>query len=555
MATYLTPEEQGFANSFAARQRDFIEQGVKPGLALLAARKYDELDALLAGKAEQLFAQARADMENLVRIQVDVARQEFDAAQSHYRLLVALVGAVFAIAMLLGAALGYSTIRAVGGPLRRLNEVMGEIQRDNYNSRIKAERDDEIGHALRNVQAMQSKLGFDREVQRSRRKLAEEEKRDALQEMAETVERETNAAVGDVAAQTERMAGSAAQMSEGAATLGSNSSSVAAAAEQALANAETLAEAAAVMRSSIGDIAAQVQSSRNLTIEAVSASRTAQQTIAKLSETATRVGAVTSLISEIAGQTNLLALNATIEAARAGDVGRGFAVVASEVKSLAEQTAKATSEIAQQIGEIQAATQDSVGSIATIGRVIEGIETLSSTISSAMDRQDGVTSEIARTVEESARAAREVAAQIVNVSSEATEAGRRAREIRDGSADIAGKVSGLRSVLVEVVRTSTADVDRRVHERVEIDRAAALEFAGTSMRVRVRNISEGGALVDALLDGVDAGTTVTLLIDNLPARLSGVVARREDSGTLIKFRLTEAAEKVLQESILTRRAA
>jgi methyl-accepting chemotaxis protein len=32
---------------------------------------------------------------------------------------------------------------------------------------------------------------------------------------------------------------------------------------------------------------------------------------------ASKVGAVTSLISEIASQTNLLALNATIEAARA----------------------------------------------------------------------------------------------------------------------------------------------------------------------------------------------------------------------------------------------
>lgn len=222
------------------------------------------------------------------------------------------------------------------------------------------------------------------------------------------------------------------------------------------------------MRASIEEIGAQVKASRNLTIEAVSASKNTQDTIGKLSEAATKVGKVTSLINEIAGQTNLLALNATIEAARAGDAGRGFAVVAAEVKSLAEQTAKATNEIAQQISEMQVATQESVSSIATIGRVIEGIEGLSSSISAAMDRQDGVTSEIARTVEESAHAAREVATQIVGVSNEAAETKRRAQDIHDGSTEIAGKIAGLQSVLVHVVRNSTADVNRRIYERVEI---------------------------------------------------------------------------------------
>src|SRR6266851_1511855 len=66
------------------------------------------------------------------------------------------------------------------------------------------------------------------------------------------------------------------------------------------------------------------KSSRTLTIEAVSTSSKAQATIGKLSEAAGKVGAVTSLISEIASQTNLLALNATIEAARAGEAGPRF---------------------------------------------------------------------------------------------------------------------------------------------------------------------------------------------------------------------------------------
>src|SRR5260370_1234153 len=125
------------------------------------------------------------------------------------------------------------------------------------------------------------------------------------------------------------------------------------------------------------------KSSRTLTIEAVSTSSKAQATIGKLSEAAGKVGAVTSLISEIASQTNLLALNATIEAARAGEARRGFAVVASDAKSLAEQTAKATSEISQQISEIQDATPESATSIIAIADVIHGLEAFSSQIGAA----------------------------------------------------------------------------------------------------------------------------------------------------------------------------
>jgi methyl-accepting chemotaxis protein len=535
LATYLTPEEKKLADSFEKRRREFLERGLAPGLALLQARKFDELEAFVKDKSLPAFAAARADMEGLIKLQVDVAKEEYEAAQSRYGWVLSGVVGFLVAALLAGLWLGWLTLSAIGRPLRRLWDALEQIQQGNYNSRIVVERDDELGHALRDVQAMQSKLGFDREEQRARRKLAEEEKREALQEMAATVERETNAAVGEVATRTERMAGNASQMNESAASLGTNSSSVAAAAEQALANSETLAKAAKAMRASIEEIASQVQSSRSLTIEAVSASRSAQDTISKLSDAAAKVGTVTSLISEIAGQTNLLALNATIEAARAGDAGRGFAVVASEVKSLAEQTAKATSEIAQQITEMQTATQHSVSSIATIGRVIEGIETLSSTISDAMERQDGVTSEIARTVEESAQAAREVATQIVKVSNEAVETGRRAHDIQTGSADIADKVAGLRSILVQVVRTSTVDVNRRTHERIDLDRAATLEIDGGSQRVRICNISEGGAMIDQVLEERQIGRPATVVIDGVAARFGGEVGRLDDGGTMIKI--------------------
>lgn len=421
------------------------------------------------------------------------------------------------------------------------------------------DRGDELGDMARSIDQFRIKAAekarHEAELEEEQRLLAEQNKGKALKEMAETVERETNAAVGEVAAGTERMAKNAVRMNDTAILLGENSSSVAAAAEEALANAQTVAKASAELSSSIAEIASQVNSSRALTLEAVNASGAAQATIAKLSEAAGKVGAVTNLISEIASQTNLLALNATIEAARAGEAGRGFAVVASEVKSLAEQTAKATSEINLQITEIQEATQASVLSISAIGEVIRNVERVSSTVAAAIEQQNVVTIEISRTVEETSHAAREVATQIVSVSNEAIETGRRASEIRDGSAEIAGKVDELRATLVRVIRTSTADVDRRLSSRVEIRRRGTIKMLGKTASVIVRDLSLGGAMIDEALSNVPVNTPMTLMIDGIPTDLAGFVARHDAGATLVKFELSEQASKVVSNLVEPRQAA
>jgi aerotaxis receptor len=555
MATYLTPEEKAVADAFVPKRTEYRENGLRPALNKIVEGKYDEADALLGGKATELYNVAKVDMEKLVEIQVKEAKHEFDTAGSDYNLAIALSLTILAIGLLLGSGLGFQTIRAIGRPLRRLNDAMEHIAQGKLNSRVIVERDDEIGIALRNIQAMQNKLGFDLEERRDRARIADQEKTKALNDMAETVERETNSAVGEVSGQTERMAGNAAQLRDGAAILETNSGNVAAAAEQALANAQTLTHAASQLSTSIAEIASQVSSSRNLTIEAVSTSAKAQATIAKLSEAAGKVGAVTSLISEIASQTNLLALNATIEAARAGEAGRGFAVVASEVKSLAEQTAKATSEIAQQITEIQDATRESVTSISAIGDVIQSVEQVSSQIAVAIEKQNTVTLEISRTVEESAQAAREVATQIVGVSNEAAETGRRAADISSGSADIAGKVDALRETLVRVVRTSTADVDRRISTRADVERRGSIDFGGRSLQILVHSLSAGGALIVDAVAGASVGMPVTVRIDGIAASLTGTIARIDHNGTFVKFELNETAAELVEDVVGGRRAA
>jgi methyl-accepting chemotaxis protein len=482
----------------------------------------------------------------------DLEAQLWESAKAVMLAALIVMGLLGTITLVIARKMSAALV-AMTTSVTRLGEGDFEIELPGLDRR------DELGDMARSIARFKIKIAekvvADAVLDDQRRQLAEDGKRNALKQMAETVERETTAAVSEVSARTGEMAGKAAQMTGSAVLLAENSNSVAAAAEEALTTAQIVATASAQLSLSIAGIASQVSASRRLTTEAVAASTTAQSTIAKLSEAANRVGAVTNLISEIASQTNLLALNATIEAARAGSAGRGFAVVAGEVKSLAEQTAKATTEIAQQISEIQQATEQSVASMNGISDVIRNVESVSSAIALAIEEQSSVTREIARTVEETSQAARQVAQQITAVSSEAVETGRRASDIRDGSADIAGKVDNLRAILIRVIRTSTADVDRRMFVRLEVGCHGTIEVQGKSYRVVVRDLSEGGALIDESMPAAGMGNQIVLSVDGIAAKLKGVVARKDPNATLLKFDLSEEAAKIIRGLAAKREAA
>jgi len=423
VATYLTPEEKGVADSFVLKRKSYVDNAIKPALALLAGGKYDEASTLLAGKASEVFGLAKLDLDKLVAIQVKESKSEYDAAQSQYVIVVGFAVGLLSIALLLGVSLALKTIRAIGRPIEQLNGAMAKIAQGEFNSRIVIERDDEIGVALRNVQAMQAKLGFDREETKDTEKRVAVQRRIDMQRLANEFEGAVGEIIETVSSASTELEASAGTLTKTAERAQQVTTTVAAASEEASTNVQSVASATEELTSSVNEISRQVQESARMAGEAVDQARKTNDRVSELSKAAARIGDVVELINTIAGQTNLLALNATIEAARAGEAGRGFAVVASEVKALAEQTAKATGEIGHQITGIQSATQDSVTAIKEISGTIEKLSEISSTIAAAVEEQGAATQEIARNVQQAAQGTQQVSSNIVEVQRGAGETG------------------------------------------------------------------------------------------------------------------------------------
>jgi methyl-accepting chemotaxis protein len=240
------------------------------------------------------------------------------------------------------------------------------------------------------------------------------------------------------------------------------------------------------------------------------------------------------MISAIAGKTNLLALNATIEAARAGDAGKGFAVVASEVKQLATQTARSTEEIGRHIADVRTAAGASVTAVGHIEQTIDEVNAIAGSIAAAVEEQGAATAEIARNMTETALAANEMTERVDEVSAEAEVTGRQAAEVQENTSGLDNAVQDLSRSIIQAVRTSTAEVDRRRDRRRPCLIKATLSCDGQTSDASIHDISERGFLA-AGTQRYRAGQRLAIDGPSFGSRLQGTVVEQVEDAVHLVF--------------------
>jgi methyl-accepting chemotaxis protein len=474
---------------------------------------------------------------------IAAAAEELAVYQSTRTMTYAVVGFAALIAAFIGGAL----IHGISTPLGRMTAAMRRLAAHELATEIPGVgRGDEIGGMAAAVQVFKDnmiradQLTAEQEVARAR---AEQDKKAAMQRMADQIESETETAV----AAAERLTGSlieiAAQMTLAAQQAGETVEGASGASAEAMANAQAVAAAAEQLAASIREISQQVLHSSAIVARAVDAGQQTRHTFEALNAKVSQINQVTNLIADIASRTNLLALNATIEAARAGDAGKGFAVVASEVKDLATQTAKATAQISGMINEVRAAADLSVESVKTIENTIGEVNELATAIAAAVEQQGAATAEIARRATETAGAAGVINQRIEEVSNEANATRQRADDVHASATDLANSVGSLRRTVVRGIRTSTEEVNRRAHPRLSVSLPCRVTVAGQTLAGQVANLSAGGAAITGLAGTPPQGRG-ELAIEGLAARLPFRVVHADKEGLHIEFEGDDAAARV-----------
>ena len=154
----LTPEEKKFADEFDANRRVYGRTGMAPALAALRAHDFQQASELLQGPLTQSYPAVQKSMEALNKIQLDVARHEFEAAQTRYALVrnISIVAIVFGV--MLAGLIGFWMIRTISRSLNEALRLAESVAAGDLTQTVEVHSNDEIGQLLQALKNMNASL-------------------------------------------------------------------------------------------------------------------------------------------------------------------------------------------------------------------------------------------------------------------------------------------------------------------------------------------------------------------------------------------------------------
>jgi methyl-accepting chemotaxis protein len=305
MATFLTEEEKKLAGKFAIDRERFFVEGINPSIEYLLAGNSDAVEKTIKESVRPLFIPVGAGIDSLVQLQLDVAKQEYEAAQLRYEdnRLFSII--MLVVGLILSAFLGVQLIRNISRSLFMLQQFTNSLAKGDLTVSVDLEQNDEIGQLALAMANMRDKL---------------------------------RSVVQQVRANSDSLGSASQEISATAQALSQSATEQASGVEQTTTSIEELS-------SSVKQNADNAKLTKGMSATAAGEAANSGVAVKRTVEAMKEIAAKISLIEDIAYKTNLLSLNAAIEAALAGEHGKGFTVVAAEVRKLAENSRITAQEI------------------------------------------------------------------------------------------------------------------------------------------------------------------------------------------------------------------
>ena len=431
-------------------------------------------DEVLHGAAEM----AKVGQDNTIRLS-----QESAAELGKASLVMGVgIGAALALSLVVAVVL----TRAMTRPRHEAAVFADRVAGGDLDGKLAVNQGDEVGQLADSLRAMVANLKERIQEANARSAEAAEEAKKAREAMAQA-----EAAQSEATAQRDAMLAAAVTLGEVAQATATASQELSAQIEQASQGARTQSDRAGEtatameeMNSTVLEVArnaslaadtaeqakAKAQTGKTVVDGVVADIRQAQvraleleRDMETLGERAKGIGAIMSVISDIADQTNLLALNAAIEAARAGEAGRGFAVVADEVRKLAEKTMTATKEVGDAVSGIQQGTAGNVDKVKKTVETVADTTRLATQSGEALNEIVTLADMVASQIHSIATASEQQSATSEEINRSIEDINRISLEASDGmrqSALAVGELasqSGVLTSLIEDMRSGSGD--------------------------------------------------------------------------------------------------
>lgn len=379
-------------------------------------------------------------------ILAEIDEYEILAPVRHVQMIAAIEAV---IVLIIVAIIGFFFSRTIARPISNMSDVMKDLAEGNYDVSVPGlGRGDEIGDMAASVQVFREN-GLEAQrleaAVKEQEARAEEEKKQAMQDLADRFQERVQGIISAVAAASTELSHTAEAMNNSIAESSNNAEQAVRAADETYANVQSVAAASEEMSATIQEISSQMQTTTSLVAQSVERVEGADRYAGELQQTSEEVREVIQLISNIARQINLLALNATIESARAGEAGKGFAVVANEVRNLAVQTDKSIQDIEKVIGEMSSASDGVISALDGIKTSVDQIQSAATGVASAVEEQSVVVGDISQNMSGAQSKTEAVKANIETVGRSSNEAAQSAQEVLSAAQDLSKQAEVLDS--------------------------------------------------------------------------------------------------------------